>query len=161
MFLQLLHLAQAGLAAYGGQQSYIAVTNLQKYEKTSEKLAKYSNEAERQLHKTRTTQTSGAAAIIVSLLASLYLFWKGGQGGFFYRFLASPIMAAGVYFARIHIAQFWSGSKEGKTAGARLPLPKMGDYNEAQRGTEELLKILDYLMFTWGATALVALINGY
>lgn len=161
MLLQLLHIAQAGLAAYGGQQSYVAITNLQKYEETSKKLAKYSNEAERQLHKTRTTQTSGVLAIVASLLASLYLFWRGGQGGFFYRFLASPIMAAAVYFARAHIAQFWSGSKDGKTAGARVPLPKMGDYNEAQRRIEELLQVLDYLMFSWGATTLVAVFNGY
>ncbi|KAH6653050.1 hypothetical protein BKA67DRAFT_659694 [Truncatella angustata] len=161
MFLQLLHIAQAGLAAYGGQQSYTAVTNLQKYEDAAKKAAKYSNEAQRQLHKTRTTQTSGALAITASLLTSLYLFWRGGQGGILYRFIASPVMAAAVYFARTHIAQYWSGSKGGKTAGARVPLPKMGDYNEAQRRTEELLQVLDYLMFSWVATALVALFKGY
>ncbi|KAK9776093.1 hypothetical protein AB5N19_12072 [Seiridium cardinale] len=161
MFLQLLHLAQAGLAAYGGQQSYVAVTNLQKYEDTTKKLAKYSNEAERQLHKTRTTQTSGAVAMIVSLLVSLILFWKGSYGGIIQRFLASPAMCAGIFFARKHMAQYWTGSTQGKSAGLRVPLPKMGDYNEAQKSTEELLKVLDYLMFSWLATSLVALFKGY
>ncbi|KAI1866366.1 uncharacterized protein JN550_007754 [Neoarthrinium moseri] len=154
MFLQLLHLAQAGLAGYGAQQSYIAITNLQKYEETSEKLAKYSNEAERQLHKTRTTQTSGALAIAVSLLAALYLFFKGSSGGSLFRMLASPAMCGGIYLARAHIQDFWAGGK-------RVPLPKMEDYNEAQRRTEELLQVLDWLMFSWAATSLVALFKGY
>jgi hypothetical protein len=160
MFLQLLHLAQAGLAAYGGQQSYVAITNLRKYEATSKKLAKYSNEAERQLHKTRTTQALGALAIIISLLASLHFFRAGGDSGVFYRFLASPVMGAGVYFARTHMAEYWTGSKSGTAAGKRLPLPKMEDYNEAQRRTEALLT-LDYLAFSWVVTSLVAIFKGY
>ncbi|KAI4591637.1 hypothetical protein KJ359_012754 [Pestalotiopsis sp. 9143b] len=154
MFLQLLHLGQAGLAGYGAQQSYIAITNLQTYEETSEKLAKFSNEAERQLHKTRTTQTSGALAIAASLLAALYLFFKGGSGGALFRLVASPVMGAGIFFARSHIQGFWAGGK-------RVPLPKMEDYNEAQRRTEELLKVLDWLVLSWVATSLVAVFKGY
>ncbi|KAI0123704.1 hypothetical protein BJ170DRAFT_92258 [Xylariales sp. AK1849] len=160
MFLQILHLAQAALAAYGGQQSYVAITNLQKYEETSEKLAKYSNEASRQLHKTRTTQTSGAAAIIFSLFVSLLLAVRGSSYGFLIRYAASPVMLAGVFFARQHIQEYWAG-KDGKTVGKRVPLPKMEDYNEAQRKTEELLNVLEWLMFSWFATTLVALLGGY
>lgn len=63
VFVQLMHVCQVVLSTWGGYQSYIAVVNLQKYEETSEKLAKWSNEAARQLHKTRTTQTSGALAV--------------------------------------------------------------------------------------------------
>lgn len=57
------HLAQACLCGYTGYLSYSAVTRLQQYEKTSETAAQYSSIAAEQLHKTRTTQTSGAVAV--------------------------------------------------------------------------------------------------
>jgi hypothetical protein len=160
MFLQILHLAQAALAGYGAQQSYIAITNLRRYEETSKKLAKYSNEAERQLHKTRTTQTSGAVAVLLSFFLSLLLAVRGSSYNVLIRYLASPVMVAGVFFARTHIQEYWAG-KDGKTVGKRVPLPKMEDYNDAQRKTEELLKVLEWLMFSWAATSLVALFKGY
>jgi hypothetical protein len=57
------HLAQAGLCAYTGYMSYSAITKLQQYEEKSKKLAKFSSIAAEQLHKTRTTQASGAIAV--------------------------------------------------------------------------------------------------
>jgi hypothetical protein len=160
MLLPLLHVGQAGLAVYGGQQSYTAITNLQKYEDASKKLAKYSNEAERQLHKTRTTQASAALALLASLLASVYLAFRGGHGGFGLRYGASPAMCIGVFLARKHVQDYWARG-DGKTVGVRVPLPKMGDYNEAQRRTEELLKVLEWLVVSWLATSLVAMVDGY
>ena len=62
-FMRLVHLGQALLSGYGALHSYIAVTNLQKYEKTSEKLAAWSKDAANELHKTRTTQTTAALAV--------------------------------------------------------------------------------------------------
>ena len=62
-FTQLLHGGQVALCAYGAYVSYIAISNLQQYEETSKKAAKYSTEAEKQLHKTRTTQSSGAICV--------------------------------------------------------------------------------------------------
>lgn len=62
--MRLLHLAQAGLSAYGTYHSYHAITNLQAYEATTKKLAKWSDEVGRQLQKTRKTQA--AAALTVS-----------------------------------------------------------------------------------------------
>jgi hypothetical protein len=62
-FVQLFHAAQVALSAYGLQVSYVAITNLQQYEERTKKAAKYSNEAGRRLHKTRTTQASGALAV--------------------------------------------------------------------------------------------------
>lgn len=62
-FMRLIHLGQALLSGYGALHSYIAVTNLQKYEKTSEKLAAWSKDAANELHKTRTTQTTAALAV--------------------------------------------------------------------------------------------------
>lgn len=62
-FTQILHTGQVALCAYGAYVSYIAIRNLQQYEETSKKAAKYSGEAEHQLHKTRTTQASGAVCV--------------------------------------------------------------------------------------------------
>lgn len=160
MLLQLLHLGQAGLATYGGLQSYTAITNLQKYEDASKKLAKISNEAERQLQRTRTTQAAAAVALLASLLASAYLALWGAGAGVLLRYGASPAVAAGVLLARQHVQDYWAAG-DGKTVGVRIPLPKMGDYNEAQRRTEELLKVLGWLIMSWVATSLVALVDGY
>ncbi|KAG9708450.1 hypothetical protein KCU73_g17529, partial [Aureobasidium melanogenum] len=49
-FTQLLHTGQIALCAYGAYVSYIAIRDLQQYEETSKKAAKYSTTAEHQLH---------------------------------------------------------------------------------------------------------------
>jgi len=58
-----LHLGQAGLAGYSLFHAYIAITNLRKFEEKTEKAAEWSTTAEHELHKTRTTQTSGTLAV--------------------------------------------------------------------------------------------------
>lgn len=61
--LILLFVPQACLSAYTIYLSSIIIPKLRQYEEKSEKAAQYSSTAERQLHKTRTTQTSGALAV--------------------------------------------------------------------------------------------------
>ena len=61
--MRVIHLGQAFLSGYAAYYSYNAITNLQAYEATSEKLAEWSNEAAKQLAQTRATQTSGALAV--------------------------------------------------------------------------------------------------
>ena len=51
------------LSLYAAQKSYIAITNLQQYEETSEKAAKYLEKAAEELYQTRVTQASGAATV--------------------------------------------------------------------------------------------------
>ncbi|KAI1779179.1 hypothetical protein F4818DRAFT_241368 [Hypoxylon cercidicola] len=157
MFLQILHLAQAALAAYGGKQSYIAITNLRKYEETTKKLAKYSSTAEHQRHKTYTTQTSGVVALLVSFFVSLTLARRGSMYGFLPRYLYQAAAVGAIFFARQHVRDFWAD----KTPGLKGAVPKMGEYDEAQGKTHELLNVLDMLMFTWVATFVVALVVGY
>ena len=55
------------LSIYAAQKSYIAITNLQKYEERSEKAAKHLDKAAHDLYKTRITQASGAAAVRIHL----------------------------------------------------------------------------------------------
>lgn len=65
--MRVIHLGQAVLSGYAAYHSYNAITNLQAYEATSEKLAEWSNEAAKQLAQTRATQTSGALAVRATL----------------------------------------------------------------------------------------------
>jgi hypothetical protein len=71
IIIKLVHSGQLLLSASSLYYSYIAITNLQKYEKQTEKAAKVSNTAADQLYKTRTTQ--GAGAIVVSCSVPLTL----------------------------------------------------------------------------------------
>lgn len=178
LYLQLMHVSQAVLCCYGAYQSYIAITNLRKYEETTKKLAKWSGTAEEQLHKTRTTQTSGALAvslsylpfrelihadapqILASLVGSVTLAAGGSYLPSWVRFGASPTLLVAVLFARGHIKNYWAPT-DGKTVGTRIPLPNLEDYNEAQRKTEDLLQTLEYLEYGWVATSFVAGMIGY
>lgn len=57
------HVVQIALSLYGAVASFVAITNLQKYEATAKKLAEWSKQAETELSKTRFTQGSGAIAV--------------------------------------------------------------------------------------------------
>jgi hypothetical protein len=159
-YLRLMNVLQTALSARGLLQSYAAITNLQKYETTAKKLAEWSSEAEHQLHKTRTTQTSGAIAVLTSFLAALILSLTPTTlpGGI--RFCASPLLLLGTLFARNHIKNYWA-PKDGRTVGTRVPLPKMEDYNEAQRQTQQLLETLEYLEYGWVVSSFVAGMLGW
>lgn len=69
-------------------------------------------------------------------------------------------MLATVLLARGHIQNYWA-PKDGKTVGTRVPLPRMEDYNEAQRATEELLQTLEWLEYSWVGTTFIAGMIGY
>ncbi|KAI0435644.1 hypothetical protein F4803DRAFT_544877 [Xylaria telfairii] len=161
MLLKLIHVAQIVMAAYGAMQSQAAISRLLEYEDATKKLAKISSEAERQLHKTRTTQASGAIAILVSFVVSVLLATGGASYGFLVRYLASPGMALAVFAARTHLQDFWAG-KGGKAVTAnKIPLPKMGAYNEALERTQRSLEVLGWLAISWVASSALALVEGY
>ncbi|KAH9845261.1 hypothetical protein Tdes44962_MAKER01271 [Teratosphaeria destructans] len=177
LYLRLMLLAQAFLAAQGLRQSYNAVNNLQKYEDTAKKAAEWSNEAAHQLHKTRTTQTSGAVAVrlsssrivshdtdssqvLTSFLASLSLAAFAPYLPPWLRFSTSPALLLGTLFARNHLKNYWAPGDK-KSVGTRIPLPGMNDYNEAQRSTEELLQTLEYLEYGWVGNSFVAGMLGW
>ena len=66
VILTLLHVSQASLSVYTLFLSALIIPKLQQYEAKSEKAAEYSNAAEHQLYKTRTTQASGVIAVCIS-----------------------------------------------------------------------------------------------
>ncbi|KAK0345548.1 hypothetical protein LTR91_025353 [Friedmanniomyces endolithicus] len=179
LYLQFMYASQAIISCWGAFQSVNAVTNLQKYEKTSEKLAEWSDTAKEHLHKTRTTQTTGALTVhlpppspqtpqahvltaepikqvLASLITSLTLAIGSPYLPAWFRLSASPALLVAVLLARRHIKQYWNPKDLPSGGGVRLPLPNMEGYNEAQRRTDELLQTLEYLEYGWVGTSLVA-----
>ncbi len=73
------------------------------------------------------------------------------------RAFISPTLLAITIGARHYIKNFWAPGatdSKGKDQGTRVPLPKMGDYNLAVQKTEDLLKCLEYLEYSWVITSL-------
>jgi hypothetical protein len=54
--------------------------------------------------------------------------------------------------ARTHMKNYWA-PRDGQSASMKIPLPKMGEYSEATQQTEELLKTLQLLEYSWLAAA--------
>lgn len=75
-------------------------------------------------------------------------------------YAASPCIVIVVLLARGHMKNYWA-PKDGKTVGVRVPLPNMGQYNEAQKATEKLLEVLQWLEWSWVGASLGAGMVGY
>lgn len=74
------------------------------------------------------------------------------------------VMLLVVLLARGYIKNFWAPEKDekGDDKGVKVPpLPNMDDYNVAVRNTEDLLKVLEYLEYSWVTTSLVTGIVGF
>ncbi|KAK4580345.1 hypothetical protein LTR86_000548 [Recurvomyces mirabilis] len=155
LYVKLMFLCNAATSLYGGYQSYIAITNLKKYEETSKKLAEWSSTAAGHLQKTRTTQGAGAIAVLLSLIISTTLAAGDTALPFWFTVAASPAMLVCVLGARQYIKGYWNPNDK-DSVGTRIPLPNMEGYNEAQRRTEEVLNTLQYLEYGWVATTFIA-----
>lgn len=78
-------------------------------------------------------------------------------------YASSPAMLVIILGARQYIKQFWTPTKnaEGKDVGTKIPLlPSMEDYNVAVQRTEDLLKVLEYLEYSWLLTTIFTYILG-
>ncbi|KAH7390188.1 hypothetical protein BKA64DRAFT_710743 [Cadophora sp. MPI-SDFR-AT-0126] len=138
--LPLVHVSQAAFGIYNLHLASISINNLQGYEDMSKKAAKYSNTAEQQLHKTRTTQASGTIALFVSVLSSIYLLFGSPRTAILHGILGLNLVV--LVAARNHVGQFWKQK-------ARVPLPGVGDYNEATKNTQEVRLNMAYLLGSW------------
>ncbi|KAK5192874.1 hypothetical protein LTR99_010250 [Exophiala xenobiotica] len=150
VLLPLFHATQTCLGVYTGLYSAIAIYNLQQREEQTERAAKYSNTAAHQLHKTRTTQTSGALATISSTLCSIILA-IGPTGGKKLPLFLSLANAAGIILAYRHIADFWRH---------KVKVPFFQDYNEGIRASNQMLQAFQILSGTWIFAAVVYLWPG-
>ncbi|KAF2139647.1 uncharacterized protein K452DRAFT_195237, partial [Aplosporella prunicola CBS 121167] len=129
-------------SAYALYFSYISVTNLQKYEKKTEKAAEWSSTAEEQLHKTRTTQGSAVLTIITSLISSSLLLYANSRGTWSSRvlFLLNAGNVANTLFTRAHVSNFWHN---------KAKVPFVEGYNDAISSTDIILKALTGLAAAW------------
>ncbi|PMD13409.1 hypothetical protein NA56DRAFT_612084 [Hyaloscypha hepaticicola] len=152
--LSLLHALQASFSAYTLYLSSTAIQNLQKYEETSKKAAKYSNTAEHQLHKTRTTQASGALSVLLSCLCSAFLAIYplfSGRVGTIKGLLVVGTNVAVLEMARQHVSAFWKDK-------AKMPLPGVGEYNDAITKTQEVKLNMAYLIASWAGVGVLSLV---
>lgn len=61
-------------------------------------------------------------------------------------------MLIGMLFARSHVSNFWSN---------KAKVPFVEGYNEAISKTKEVMTVMEYLEYSWVATALLGAIIGY
>lgn len=74
--LILVHTFQSALGFYNLYLASVSIKNLMGYEDTAKKAAEYSNIAESQLYKTRTTQASGTISVMPTLPPPTSLLWQ-------------------------------------------------------------------------------------
>jgi len=144
-FISALYTGQALLSTYGLYHSYVSITNLMQYEEKSKKAAEWSNTAAHQLRKTRTTQATGAGAIITSLTAAVVLLIRPSLTATTIALIHVGISCVALA-AATHIGNFWDGK-------ARVPF--VGGYNEGMRRTQALKNMLQVLAGTWIFTGIV------
>ena len=120
---------------------YLSITSsglLMRYEEKTKKAAKYSNEAGRQLQKTRTTQGAAIIACVASTITAACLaFIKSTK---ITSTIVALLNAAACAGARTYVSGFWRGA-------ARVP--GAGDYNDAVRSTDQAVAWLGPLAGAW------------
>ncbi|KAF1922763.1 uncharacterized protein M421DRAFT_77318 [Didymella exigua CBS 183.55] len=136
------------LSAYGLYLCKENITRLQQYEKASEEAAEWSNTAAQRLNKTRSTQTSGTLSLALSFLAATTLPFLCSKHTSTFLSITGLALGAGLYTARTHMANFWNESKQTK-------IPFVEKFNDAIRGSERVVAILETLAFSWGVAGCV------
>ncbi|KAK7183266.1 hypothetical protein DPSP01_011791 [Paraphaeosphaeria sporulosa] len=135
------------LSSYGLYMSYQNITRLQEYEDQAQKLSKWSNTVAARLNKTRTTQTSGTIAMVLSTFCSLLLLLT--KFGITTHVVLALICTAVSALARLHMKTFWNEKEQ-----VRIPL--MGKFNEAVSGSEEVVQLLGGITAAWIAAGLLS-----
>jgi hypothetical protein len=98
--------------------------------------------------------------ILLSTLASLTLAITPSSLPPVAVYAASPCLVIMVLLARGHVKNYWAPS-DGKIVGFKVPLPNMGAYNDAQRATEKVLEVLQWIEWSWVGASLGAGMVGY
>ncbi|KAL8959516.1 MAG: hypothetical protein Q9193_003637 [Seirophora villosa] len=142
------------LSLYSAQKSYVAIIGLLKYEERSERAAKHSETAASELHKSRATQASSAAAIGLTLgsslaiLSSVLLGWPSVSTS---PYVLPPLNIAAMVAAFIHNQNFWK---------AKAKVPFVGGFNEAIEKSKEIRQLMVPIALGWGLVGLLGLIDG-
>ncbi|ETI27013.1 hypothetical protein G647_10112 [Cladophialophora carrionii CBS 160.54] len=146
VLLEMYHAIQACIGMVAALLSAMAIYNLNQWEPQAETASRYSNMASQQLHKTRTTQASGALATLLSLVSSVICVVAVSSGANTTPFLLSAANSGGLFLAYSHIGNFWR--EKGKVPFSRT-------YNDGVRSSQQLLQVLGVLGVSWAtATAI-------
>ncbi|KAF5867823.1 uncharacterized protein Bfra_007020 [Botrytis fragariae] len=152
LFAAILGLIGTGQIAFTGYNLYlssIAIPKLLSYEDKAVKAAKYSNIAEEQLFKTRTTQAASAGALLLSFLtATPFLLSRYSSSTIF---ALSAVNLAVLLVTREYVGDFWKGK-------AKMPIPGTGDFNDAIGLTNEIRANQVFLAISWVAYGVVGLL---
>ena len=99
--------------------------------------------------------------LLLSFAASTTLLTLSNSFSRWLKFALSPLILVATIACRSYIKKYWAPHKasDGKDIGTRVPLPKMEDYNEAERMTERLLEVLQYLEYSWVAASFFGAVN--
>jgi len=144
--LKVFHFHQALFSAYAVYLSSISVSDSKQYESKAEKAAEWSNTAEHELHKTRTTLTSGTAASFCSFVTSLNLLLIPTTIPTWLKLTLNTANVVTTLAAEAHIRGYWSGK-------AKVPL--VDQYNEAISTTNQLRILLWCLAGIWTVTSAI------
>ncbi|KAL8745752.1 MAG: hypothetical protein Q9184_007834 [Pyrenodesmia sp. 2 TL-2023] len=135
--------ALSAVALYAARESYIAITNLRRYEERSEKAAKHSETAAHELYKTRATQGSSAAAIALSLISSFTLCYRTLSGSVISStaVYAVPVLnIVAIAAAFVHNQKYWK---------AKPKVPFVGGINEGIEKSKEIRQSFVILGSAW------------
>ncbi|KAL8800847.1 MAG: hypothetical protein Q9182_004867 [Xanthomendoza sp. 2 TL-2023] len=150
----LIAFGTSAVSLYAAQKSYIAITNLQRYEERSEKAAKHSETAAHELYKTRITQGSSAVVIALSLLASVSILLRalfGSPNSPAWEYASTPLMLVAIAAAFVHNQNYWK---------AKAKVPFVGCFNEGVQKSKEIRQLLIVLGLAWGAIGVYGWIEG-
>lgn len=167
-------LALSVVAVYAARKSYIAITNLLRYEERSEKAAKHSETAAHELYKTRATQGSSAAAvctsflavtscvsdtdvveqIVLSLMSSFALCFRalsGSATSSAVGYIVPSLNIAAIAAAFIHNQNYWK---------AKPKVPFIGGINEGIEKSKEIRQSFVILGSAWVVFGALHLLGG-
>ncbi|KAM0157935.1 hypothetical protein ACHAQE_005720 [Botrytis cinerea] len=152
LFAAILGLIGTGQIAFTGYNLYlssIAIPKLLSYEDKAVKAAKYSNIAEEQLFKTRTTQAASVGALLLSFLTATHFLLSRYSSSTI--FALSAVNLAVLLVTREYVGDFWKGK-------AKMPIPGTGDFNDAIGLTNEIRANQVFLAISWVAYGVVGLL---
>ncbi|KAL8923174.1 MAG: hypothetical protein Q9208_004737 [Pyrenodesmia sp. 3 TL-2023] len=146
-------LALSAISLYAARKSYIAITNLRRYEERSEKAAKHSETAAHELYKTRATQGSSAAAIVLSLVSSFALCYRalsGSTASSMAEYVVPALNVAAIAAAFVHNQNYWK---------AKAKVPFVGGINEGIEKSKEIRQSFVILGSAWVVFGMLHLIG--
>merc|ERR1711881_129908 len=140
-----IHLLQAALSAYSLFHAYNAITKLRSWEPATKQAAKVSDAARKELSQTRTTQATGALALLGSFAAAIYLIARSPED-------STTRLGFNLAIATICVLARTQISKYMKDHGK---VPMAQQYNDALNSTVEIRGYLGILSLAWFGSAVL------